>query len=200
MNLADRVRGLPAERQRLLAVGMLAVALLVLPALVLGPLLAQHRQYAQSIDQSRDRIERTQHALDRLPQAEAEVAALEQALRQSELYIQRSAPALGAADLQQMLGDMARRQDLSIVSSQVLPPQEDPLATRIAVRINFLADIEGLAALLSDIENHLPVLQVQTIQVQVVRRRGRAGPGGPEATLVDVRLEVAALMRMASDS
>ncbi|MBK1672617.1 hypothetical protein CKO35_04750 [Ectothiorhodospira shaposhnikovii] len=198
MNLAARLRALPPDRQRLLAATLLALPLILLPLLVLGPLVAQHRHYADAIDQGRHRLERTHQALERLPGVQAEVAALEAALKRSGAYIERTAPALAAADLQQIISELAERHGITIGSAQVLSPVEGPHATRVAVRLNLGGDMAALAALLRAVENHQPLLMVQHLSLQPDRRRVRRNaPDQP--VVLDIRLEVAALMRAPAD-
>ena len=190
----SQVRALPVVRQRMLAGVLLALLVIILPMLLLGPLVSKHLEYARTIADAADRIERTDRSLQRLPALQARIAGLEAALEQSGHYIERSSASLAAADLQQAVSDLAEEADISIDSTDVRSPREGAHATRIGVRFNMSGEITALSELLIALERHQPLLFVEDLSVQPDSRRRRSqDPHRPVA--LDIRLEVGALMR-----
>ena len=192
--LVARLRAMPLVRQRLIAGAILAFVVVIVPLIVLAPLLGKHLEYAEAISSSEHQLERSAQALGRMPNVEADVTGLERALERSGLYIERSSASLAAADLQQMLSDLAEQSDVSIGSSDVRSPSEGPHATRVTVRLNLSGDIDGIAELLEAIQGYEPMLLVDDLTIRPDRRRSRHR-SAHEPVELDVRLDVSALMR-----
>lgn len=92
-------------------------------------------------------------------------------------FLAEQAPALAAARLQQVLGDLVAEAGGVLLSSQVLPdPAENRLFPAVTVKASLNGSMSTLHRLLYRIESHRPVLLLDNLLVQARNAGARADP------------------------
>jgi general secretion pathway protein M len=92
-----------------------------------------------------------------------------------------------AADLQRRMAELARQNDMSLRSMQVLPPKREGDLTVIGLEVSLRGEIAGLRTLLYAVETGAPVLFVEALSVKSATT--------PEATARSVALDVTLKVR-----
>ena len=155
---------------------ILAVSLLILPVLLLYFLIAA--PYFRILKEGRENIEDLQFQLQRLQKTAAQGPLWRQQLKilkeqnqRNRHYLEGDTPALASAELQKYLSDIIRQAGGELTSTQVIPPREEDKFTRIAVRIRMSGNTEVLREVLHAIETRQPLLMVETMNIRPVRKR-----------------------------
>jgi len=169
--------------QRLLALALLAVPLLLGYAVLIAP-------YRQLLAENRERIADLQFQLERLQKVVSRIPLWQQQLKELEAfqadnryYLTGTTPALASAALQNLLGEVVREADGEMASTQTLPAKSEDGFTRIAVRIRFSASTTALRQILHTIESGRPLLIVENLTVRPMR--GRRDPRTRQIVPVD---------------
>lgn len=183
--------------RRLAAIGLLLIVVLAIVGLVIDPLYRAVTSARELVAQQRDAIARFEALNARLPQLQAQHAALEQNVAAESGFLKGANDALRAAEAQNRIKSIVESHGAQLASTQILPGRDENGFRRIPVQIVFSGQAEAIAAILYDCEYGEPFLFVDTFQI-----RGRQMPrlDDPRATktLLDVRLEVSAYARSAS--
>jgi len=182
--------------RRLAAIGLLLIAVLAVIILVIDPLYEAVSSTRALVTQQREAIARFGELNARLPQLQAQHAALEQNVAAESGFLKGTNDALRAAEMQNRIKSIVASHGAQLMSTQILPARDENGFRRIPTQIVLSGPIEAIAAILYDCEYGEPFLFVDTFQI-----RGRQTPrlDDPRATktLLDVRLEVSAYARTA---
>ena len=76
-----------------------------------------------------------------------------------------------AAELQRHLTELARRNNMSLRSTQVVAAKREPYLTAVALELNLQGDTAGLRSLLHAVETGMPVLFVEKLAVKLAAAR-----------------------------
>jgi general secretion pathway protein M len=194
-NLRNRVVELKSlSRERLLAVGLLLFAIALIYMLVLSPLFTLRKEYAESVDESEFRLERYRKIAAERPLWSRRVEEIKQHGRVSEQYIAKETPALASADLQTLIKEIVTTSGGELISTQVVPEQQEEQLTRIAVRIRMNGSTKVLRDVLHAVETSQPILWVDNLNLRPIRMPMRPGAkAAPDRLSID--FEVVGYMR-----
>lgn len=194
-NLRNRVVELKSlSRERLLAVGLLLFAIALIYMLVLSPLLSLRKEYAESVDELEFRLERYRKIAAERPLWSRRVEEIKQHGRVSEQYIAKETPALASADLQTLIKEIVTTSGGELISTQVVPEQQEEQLTRIAVRIRMNGSTRVLRDVLHAVETSQPILWVDNLNLRPIRMPMRPGSkAAPDRLSID--FEVVGYMR-----
>jgi general secretion pathway protein M len=182
------------SRERLLAVGLLLFAIGLIYMLVLSPLLALRKEYAESVDELEFRLERYRKIAAERPLWSRRVEEIKQHGRVSEQYIAKETPALASADLQTLIKEIVTTSGGELISTQVVPEQQEEQLTRIAVRIRMNGSTRVLRDVLHAVETSQPILWVDNLNLRPIRMPMRPGSkAAPDRLSID--FEVVGYMR-----
>lgn len=179
----------PLRRQRLLALALTVLAILLTTAALLGPVIYKHRQYDATLDDLVFQIQRLEHVLARREAIETEKVRLSRALAESETTLPPVGVSVAGARLQtQLQGWADATEEFTINSVQSLEPATDGSFTHISVRIQARGHLAGLKHFLYAVETASPMAWVDNLQIQPDRRR----TGGDR--VLEITMNVTALM------
>ncbi|MGY6215502.1 type II secretion system protein GspM [Methylolobus aquaticus] len=182
------------SRERLLAVGLLLFAILLIYMLVFSPLLALRKEYSESVDELEFRLERYRKIAAERPLWSRRVEEIKQHGRVSEQYIAKETPALASADLQTLIKEIVTTSGGELISTQVVPEQQEEQLTRIAVRIRMNGSTRVLRDVLHAVETSQPILWVDNLNLRPIRMPMRPGSKvAPDRLSID--FEVVGYMR-----
>lgn len=182
------------SRERLLAVALLIVAIVLFYILVVSPLLALRQEYADSVEELEFRLGRYRKIAAERPQWSQQVEEIKQYSRVSEQYIAKETPALASADLQTLIKEIVNTSGGELISTQVVPEQQEEQLTRIAVRIRMNGSTKVLRDVLHAIETSQPMLWVDNLNLRPIRMPVRPGGKAPPDRL-SIDFEVVGYMR-----
>lgn len=158
-------------QSRVLALGVLALALIIVGMLLLAPLIAQHRRYD---DRLADLGERLQRYLNVVQTQSVTQDALDRIRRQSaatRYYLRSDDESLASAELQEHIKRVIDRSGGQLASTQVLASQRAEHANVATVRVTMRGDAEALQKALYGLETGRPMLFLDNVSI---RRSGRA--------------------------
>jgi len=181
---------LPPARQRLLAVALLVVAVVLVLSVLLGPLLLLHKHYDDTIAELTDRIERYRRVAAQAPEYRQALDSMRQKDGR-RFFLKNTAPNLAGAELQEQVRAAIESNGGRITTSQNQGPKDDGRFRQITVTVQFFASTPALQKILYALESQPPYLSVENMTLRPLNafRGFRPAPGQePE---VNVQLDVA---------
>lgn len=156
-----------------LFIGTLLFWLLILSALIL-PWWERNLFYEREIEELSEQIKRFDAVAATIPDLEKNLAELRANKELDAYYINATDGSMGGIALQKLVEDFIRAgKDTATNSAQVLPPEEQPSAIKIGVRVRFNCSTEALLQVLYDIENSKPVLIISNLTIRPMRQGSR---------------------------
>ncbi len=181
---------LPPSRQRLLAVTLLVVTVVLVLSVLLGPLLLLHKHYDDTIAELTDRIERYRRVAAQAPEYRKALDAMREKDGR-RFFLKNTAPNLAGAELQEQVRAAIESNGGRITTSQNQGPKDDGRFRQITVTVQFFASTPALQKILYTLEAQPPYLSVENMTLRPLNafRGFRPAPGQePE---VNVQLDVA---------
>ena len=81
--------------------------------------------------------------------------------------------AMAAADLQEIVKNLAQTHDLQITSIKILPPRESGPYVEVPIQVQLASNINQLATFLFHLEHHRKLLVIPDIEISSPRRLAR---------------------------
>jgi len=183
---------------RTLAIVLLGLALLGAARLVVAPLLAAYRDAAAEIEQAEFLLQRYRALAEQRPAMAERLAEQQQLAASAAGYLQGPSDALAAAQLQDRVKTVVEGAAGELRSTQILaaqPVEIDAKIRRAALRVQFVASIEGLSRILYELESGQPYLLIDELLVREQRVRSRRRNEPETETLLDVSLELSGYLQ-----
>ena len=181
---------LPPPRQRMLAVALLVVAVVLVLAVLLGPLVLLHKHYDDTIAELTDRIERYRRVAAQAPEYRKALEVIREK-NGRRFFLKNNAANLAGAELQEQVRTAIETNGGRITTSQNQGPKDDGRFRQIVVTVQFFASTPALQKILYAIEAQPPYLTIESMTLRPLNafRGFRPAPGQePE---VNVQLDVA---------
>ena len=183
------IQRLSPSRQRALAIGLAVAALVVVLAVVLGPVALLRRHYDTAIADTSDRLRRYQRVAAQAPELRAALDAMQQRDGR-RFFLRNTASNLAGAELQELVKAAIEGNGGRITTSQNTSPREEGRFREIGVNVQFFASTPALQKILLAIESHQPYLIVNNLTVRPLNAfRGFKPAPGQEPEL-NVQLDV----------
>jgi general secretion pathway protein M len=180
---------LSPARQRALAVGLLVAAVLLVLAVVLGPIVLLHRHYDAAIADTSDRLRRYERVAAQAPELRAALTSMQQRDGR-RFFLANTATNLAGAEMQELVKAAVESNGGRITTSQNTTPREDGRFREIGVNVQFFATTPALQKILYAIESHVPYLIVENITIRPLNAfRGFRPAAGQEPEL-NVQIDV----------
>jgi general secretion pathway protein M len=189
LNLPTGARG------RWVALGLLAVVLVVLFKLSLAPLWQRYRALAPAITEQREQLQRYQRLAAEAPQLQKRLQALRDNAPFGDYLLSGASSALAAAALQQRLQTLVQAQNGRVLSTRVMRPQQDGDFEQVSVNARLQVDLAGLQGLLQGLETQTPYLYVRNLNVY--RQMGRRSVMGNQ---LEVQMDIHGLRLPGEDA
>ncbi|HEV8014426.1 MAG TPA: type II secretion system protein GspM [Stellaceae bacterium] len=173
--------------RRVAALGLLLIAVLAFVGLIVVPLVDTFVTAASNLAQQREAIARFQEVGARLPQLEAERAALQRSLAAEAGFLQGTSDALRAAEMQNHIKSVVESHGGVLASTQILPPREENGFRRVTAQATMTGSSDALLQILYDFEDREPYLFVDNLEIHI---RTLPRLDNPRATkiLLDIRV------------
>jgi general secretion pathway protein M len=184
-------KDLSPSRQRALAVGLLVALVVIVLAVVLGPVVLLHRHYDRAIGDTSSRLRIYERVAAQAPELRVALHAMQQR-NGRRFFLQNTATNLAGAELQELVKSAIENNGGRITTSQNTTPREDGRFRQIGVNVQFFAATPALQKILLAIESHQPYLIVDNLTVRPLNAfRGFKPAAGQEPEL-NVQLDVGA--------
>ncbi len=178
---------MPTGRQgRLLALGLLLIALGGVYLLVVSPLLDLYLQRATALENRQMLLPRLHAAADELPELRARIEQLRAGAGTRKLTLEGASDPIAAAALQSRIEGLAASVGATIGSTESLPSEARSGYRRIGLRYVLSGTYETLVKFLAKLEAATPPLVIDNLHIHGVLRR----PGAPAATALDAGFDV----------
>jgi len=183
------IKRLSPSRQRALAIGLAVAALVIVLAVVLGPVALLRRHYDTAIADTSDRLRRYQRVAAQAPELRGALDAMQQRDGR-RFFLRNTASNLAGAELQELVKAAIEGNGGRITTSQNTSPREEGRFREIGVNVQFFASTPALQKILLAIESHQPYLIVNNLTVRPLNAfRGFKPAPGQEPEL-NVQLDV----------
>ena len=183
---------------RATAFGILAGVLMVIYAVLIGPLVAAYSEVNGTIAQSSELLVRYQQVIGQHSALKVRLDKVNTTHIQSGFYVPGDTDALAAARLQEIVNARVESNGAQVRSVQILPAKEDGDFRRVGVRIQMTASIGAIARILYAFEAGDTYLFVNNLDVSNRRSRRRARAGQNVDPELLVRLDLTGYVRPVS--
>ena len=178
--------------------------LILVPGLVLAsflvPALVRMDRLDTAIEERRDELVRYRRLIATLPNLRAELEQVRSNEDFKAFYFEASTPALAGAELQQKVQEIVTAAAGRLISTQLLPEQQDEHPPRVRIRAQIQGSTDTLMDVLYAIEEARPFLFVDQVSVRssaradlperVSRRARRSRVGVDPGAELTVRLDI----------
>jgi general secretion pathway protein M len=178
--------------------------LILVPGLVLAsflvPALVRMDRLDTAIEERRDELVRYRRLIATLPNLRAELEQVRSNEDFKAFYFEASTPALAGAELQQKVQEIVTAAAGRLISTQLLPEQQDEHPPRVRIRAQIQGSTDSLMDVLYAIEEARPFLFVDQVSVRssaradlperVSRRARRSRVGVDPGAELTVRLDI----------
>ena len=161
---------------RLGAILLLLGVILLAKEAVIDPIIDSLDQSRQAIDDAQVRLARIKAVAATKPQLEAIAAKMATDIGQSDAFMRADTEALAGAALQERLRNLTSAQGISVGAIQWAGGKTESGLGRISVRVQVMAPLGPLYALLGSIETTMPLLFIDDIDIQAT---ATGDPGQP---------------------
>lgn len=174
-----------AALHRALAWSLLTLVLAAAWVAIVSPLRAYVSAAGETLRQDRELLDRVR-ILARQTEQARDLESQASAVESSVVFLPGATDAIKAANLQSLISELAERSGARLRSARALQAKELETARLIGVQVQLTCDTERLQRLLLALEESVPLLIVE--QVQVANSPVRGSPG--RAGVLEVRLDV----------
>lgn len=181
-----------AQRQRALAVALLVIAVVLLLAAILGPIVLLHRHYSTAIDDLTDRLERYRRVAAQAPELRRALDVLK-AKDGRRFYLKNTAPNLAGAELADLVRSAIENNGGRITTSQNPGARDEGPFRQITVNVQFFASTPALAKILRALDAHTPYLIVDNLSVRPLNAFRGFKPAPGQEPENNVQMDVSAL-------
>lgn len=157
--------------QRWLAVGLLAMLLLLVIFAAVVPLISAGLAYHEEKQDLAFRLRRYQQIADKKASVAENIERIKQEYRAQGYFSNRDTVALASADLQKFIKAAVTQAGGELTSTQVLPSRNKSGFNEISIKVRMSGDIEVLRNTLHEIESTVPIVIVDEIDIRPVRGR-----------------------------
>ena len=156
---------LPARQSRALAVGLLALAVLLTLALLLVPFVLLHRHYDAAVEALQERLDVYRRVAAQAPELRKALDAL-RTRDGHRFFLRNTAPNLAGAELQDVVRGAIENNGGRITTIQIAQPREDGHFRQIGVSVQLFATTPNLQKILYTLETQTPYALVDSITVR----------------------------------
>jgi len=164
-------------QSRVLAIALLLGVLALLVVLVYVPWQRLHRHYDTAIEDQLDRSSRYLRIAAQRQNVEANIVLIKKRDAR-RYYLKASAPALAAAEVQQMAQTIIEANELKVDSTQIAAHKDDGPRRKVVVNFQLRGQLPAVQKALYELETALPYMYVDNLAMRSsLARRGVPVPG-----------------------
>jgi general secretion pathway protein M len=184
--MATIARALPVSRDRLLAVGLLLLAIIVAVGVLVLPFYLLHRHYDDAIASMQDRLERYRRVAAQAPELKNALETV-RAKNGRRFFLKNTAPNLAGAELDGLVAGIVESNGGRITTRTISPPKEEGGFRQIGINLQLFATTPALQKIVYALESQEPYLIIDNMTVRPLNafRGFKPAPGAePEVSLL----------------
>ncbi len=182
--------------QRWLAVGLLALVVLLVVFAGIVPLVSAGLAYHEEKQELAFRLQRYRQIVDKKDSVAAGIEQIKQQYRDQGYFSNRDTVALASADLQKFIKAAVTQAGGELTSTQVLPSRSDSGFNQISIKVRMSGDIESLRSVLHEIESSVPIVIVDQLDIRPERgRRNRKTRQIEPSNRMNINFQAVSFMR-----
>ena len=180
-----------APQRRALAIGLLVVAVALVLAALLAPVLLLHKHYDDAIETWSTRLATYRRVAAQAPalRSALDVMRTKDARR---FFLRNTAPNLAGAELQELVKSTIEQAGGRITTSQSPAPRDDGGFRQIVANVQFFATTPNLQRILHALETKEPLLVIDNITIRPTNAFRGFKPAPGQEPEVNVQLDVSA--------
>lgn len=159
------MRQLTPLQSKSLALALLVLAFILATLMLAVPVMLIHRHYDAAIEQLTDRMERYHRIIAMTPVLKTGLEQIK-ARNGRKFYLKNAAPALAAAEIQEIAKTVIGAQNGKLTSTQIIPHKDDGGYRQIAVNLQFSGSIASIQKILYELETRQPYLFVSNLNIR----------------------------------
>lgn len=183
---------LSPKAQRGLAIALAAIAVLVVLAILLGPVLYLHRRYDLAIADLTDRVERYRRVAAQAPELRHALDVMKEKDGR-RFYLKNTAPNLANAELADLVRSAIENNGGRITTSQNPGTRDEGAFRQLSVNVQFFASTPALAKILNALDTQVPYLVVDNLQIRPLNAFRGFKPAAGQEPENNVQMDVSAL-------
>jgi len=156
---------LPPERRRAVAVGLLLLVVVAIVLAIAIPVWTLHRHYDAALADSTSRYDRFRRIAGTRPLVAKELDAM-RAKDTRRFFLRSGGAALSAAEAQEALRGLIEQSGGRLITMNAPTGKDEGRYRQITVNVQLTANVFALRKILGAIENHVPFLFVDSLQVR----------------------------------
>jgi len=165
------------NRERRLAVGLLAGAVIAVVAFLALATWYPYHRYDRELTDRQEKVDRFR----RIAGTRAEVAKQLESMREKDprkFFLRSGAAALSVAEAQEIVRGIVESSGGRLITMQALPSKEEGRYRQVSAQVQLSANIFALRKILNSVETHVPYLFIESLMVKTtVPGNFRPGPG-----------------------
>lgn len=191
---------LSKDHQRILAVSLFILCIVVVLSLVVVPLVNMTRSYDEKIEDLQFNLQRYKRTVSSKDKVLQQLNTLKRRQWNENQFSNRETPALASADLQQLIKKAVVDAGGRLISTQVVPEKEEDHFINTSVKVRMSGDTETLRNVLYTIESARPMLMVDNLMIRSTSgRRNRKTRKVTPSNQLNVNFDVSGYMRVVRD-
>jgi hypothetical protein len=156
---------MPPARRRSLAVGILVVLVVAVVAAIAIPVWMLHRHYDVAFADAAGRYDRFRRIAATRPEVARELDAM-RGKDTRKFFLRPGAAALSAAEASEAMRGLIEQSGGRLITMQSPTTKDEGRYRQITVNVQMTANIFALRKILGAIENHTPLLFIDSLQVR----------------------------------
>lgn len=186
--------------QRLMAVGLLFVIILLFIFTLVIPLINAGIEYRETRDELAFRLHRYKKIAARKDQVLADSQQIKQKYQQQQYFSTHDTVALASADLQKNIKAAIANAGAQLNSTQVLPVKNENKLSYVTIKVRMSGTIEQLRTIIYQLETAKPLVILDQIDIRPVRGKRNRKTRKIEATnQLNINFQAISFMRAKSD-
>ena len=182
---------LAPPQARALAILLLVVAVALVLAILLAPVMMLHKHYDDAIETWTTRLSTYRRVAAQAPALRSALDAM-RTKDARRFYLRNTAPNLAGAELQELVKSTIEQAGGRITTSQSPAPREDGSFRQIVANVQFFATTPNLQRILHALETKEPLLVVDNITIRPTNAFRGFKPAVGQEPEVNVQLDVSA--------
>ena len=174
-----KMRTLPPQQSRMLALSLLLGAVALIIAIIAVPVLLLHRHYDQAIEQQLDLLARYSRIGATAPSLTGQLEALK-ARDTRSFFLKSPVPALAASEIQDLVKSVAGSNGGKISSMQIPEHKDDGNYRKVTVSIQMNASIGAIQKIFYALETRRPYLILDNVSIRSMAWQAQRGLNAPE--------------------
>ena len=189
------------KQQRYLALGLLALLLLLIYWVAIMPLLDKSQFYRESIEDSEFRLQRYKRSIAGKEAWQKQLLTVKQREQSSQHFSNKETPALASADFQKLIKTTVTDAGGRLTSTQVVPPSEEDSFSKITIKVRMTGNMETLRDVLYTLESTRPMLLIDNLTLRPIRgKRNRKTRKMMPSDQLNVYFDVVGYLRASEQS